>query len=132
MSKAKRVQVWWCMLIIPVLGRLGQEDSKFEASLAYIARPMSQKPKTETKQNKKSKKENMFLSPPHISASSFCDSAHSPHTSALSAWSLKPSCYKWPSPVAHISPSIPWRKAHQHTLSISCRVKGILMSLLSQ
>jgi hypothetical protein len=29
------------MLIIPALERLRQEDNKFKASLAYIARPLS-------------------------------------------------------------------------------------------
>jgi hypothetical protein len=28
--------VWWCISIIPVLGRLRQEDHEFEVSLGYI------------------------------------------------------------------------------------------------
>jgi hypothetical protein len=30
--------VWWCMPIIPALGRRKQEDQEFKSSLGYIAR----------------------------------------------------------------------------------------------
>jgi hypothetical protein len=32
-------QGWWLMPVIPVLGKLRQADSKFEASLGYKVRP---------------------------------------------------------------------------------------------
>jgi hypothetical protein len=31
-----RSQGWWYMSVIPALGRLRQEDSKFKVSLGYI------------------------------------------------------------------------------------------------
>jgi hypothetical protein len=34
----KDSKVWWCMPVIPELGRLMQEDQEFKASLGYIAR----------------------------------------------------------------------------------------------
>jgi hypothetical protein len=34
--KAKCNWVWWCMLVIPALGRLRQEDLEFKASLGCI------------------------------------------------------------------------------------------------
>jgi hypothetical protein len=34
-----RSQMWWYTLVIPVLGRLRQEDGKLEAMLGYIVRP---------------------------------------------------------------------------------------------
>jgi hypothetical protein len=34
----KQRQVWWYMLIISALGRQGQEDLEFKASLGYIVR----------------------------------------------------------------------------------------------
>jgi hypothetical protein len=34
-NKRKESQVW-CMLVIPVLGKLRQKDCKFKASLGYI------------------------------------------------------------------------------------------------
>jgi hypothetical protein len=30
--------VWWCISVVPVLGRLRQEDHKFKASLGYKLR----------------------------------------------------------------------------------------------
>ena len=35
----KNRPVWWCTLVIPVLGRLRQEDRRFEASLDNLVRP---------------------------------------------------------------------------------------------
>jgi hypothetical protein len=32
-------QVWWCIPVIPALGRLGQKDSEFKAILGYTAKP---------------------------------------------------------------------------------------------
>ena len=32
-------QVWWCTPVIPVLGRLRQEDCRFKASLGNLVRP---------------------------------------------------------------------------------------------
>jgi hypothetical protein len=39
--------------VIPALGRLRQEDLKFETSLGYLARPCLQKSKNKKIQNKK-------------------------------------------------------------------------------
>ena len=35
----KKSQAWWHMLVIPVLGRLRQEDRRFAANLSYLVRP---------------------------------------------------------------------------------------------
>ena len=35
----KNSWVWWCTPVIPVLGRLKQEDCRFETSLSNLARP---------------------------------------------------------------------------------------------
>jgi hypothetical protein len=35
----KRSQVWWFMPVIPVAGKLKQENHKFKAILGYIVRP---------------------------------------------------------------------------------------------
>jgi hypothetical protein len=32
-------QAWWCTPVIPALGRLRQEDHKFQTSLGYTMRP---------------------------------------------------------------------------------------------
>jgi hypothetical protein len=40
---------WWYKPVIPALGRLRQEDCKFEASLDYITETLFQ---NQTKQNK--------------------------------------------------------------------------------
>jgi hypothetical protein len=37
-QKQRVNHVWWCRPVIPALGRLRQEDSKFEASLGYLDR----------------------------------------------------------------------------------------------
>jgi hypothetical protein len=42
-------QTWWHMPIIPALGRLKQEDHKFEASLGYIVRSCLKKKKNKRK-----------------------------------------------------------------------------------
>jgi hypothetical protein len=39
---------WWCTHVIPVLGKLTQEDSEMQASLGYIVRPC---PKQANKHN---------------------------------------------------------------------------------
>ena len=38
-EKIVQGRAWWCMLVIPVLGRLRQEDHRFRASLSYLVRP---------------------------------------------------------------------------------------------
>ena len=38
-KKKNRSRVWWCTLVIPVLGRLRPEDHRFPASLSYLVRP---------------------------------------------------------------------------------------------
>jgi ubiquinone/menaquinone biosynthesis C-methylase UbiE len=43
---------WWCMSIIPTLGRLRQEDYKFKAGLGYIVRPFLNKHTKKSKQTK--------------------------------------------------------------------------------
>jgi hypothetical protein len=43
--KPGELPAWWCTLIIPALGRLGQQDLKFKASLGYVARPHLKKNK---------------------------------------------------------------------------------------
>jgi hypothetical protein len=35
----RRGQAWWFTLVIPTLGRLRQENHKFQVSLDYIVRP---------------------------------------------------------------------------------------------
>jgi hypothetical protein len=34
---------WWYMTIIPTVGKLRQEDKKFETSLGYMVRPCSKR-----------------------------------------------------------------------------------------
>jgi hypothetical protein len=42
-------QAWWHIPVIPALGRLRQKHQKFEASVGYISKSLSQKnPKTNT------------------------------------------------------------------------------------
>jgi fumarate reductase subunit C len=48
-------QVWWCILVILALGKLREEDRKFEASLDYKARPCLRKKRNEKKKKKKKK-----------------------------------------------------------------------------
>jgi hypothetical protein len=31
--------MWWCTLVVPVLGGLKQENFEFEVSLGYVVRP---------------------------------------------------------------------------------------------
>ena len=38
-EKFKGSRAWWRTLVIPVLGRLRQEDCRFVASLSYLVRP---------------------------------------------------------------------------------------------
>jgi hypothetical protein len=42
-------QMWWCMPVILVLGRLRQEDHEFQASLGDKERLVSKKKKIERK-----------------------------------------------------------------------------------
>jgi hypothetical protein len=37
--------VWWYMPVIPALGRLRQEDIKFEASLCFVTDPITTRKK---------------------------------------------------------------------------------------
>jgi hypothetical protein len=37
-KKGKFGWVWWCIPVIPVLGRLKEEEHEFEAGLGYIVR----------------------------------------------------------------------------------------------
>jgi hypothetical protein len=39
--KPKEKGAWWDMLIVPVLGRMRQENVEFKASLGYKERPVS-------------------------------------------------------------------------------------------
>jgi hypothetical protein len=43
---------WWCMSIIPALGRLRQEDHKFKVSLGYIGSPSLKKKKKSVLSNR--------------------------------------------------------------------------------
>jgi hypothetical protein len=54
----KKNQAWWCMSIIPALGRLKQ-NCEFKTSLGYIERPVSQKQPT----NQSKMKCKFFLPP---------------------------------------------------------------------
>jgi hypothetical protein len=38
-AKVKWGPVWWCTSVIPVPGRLRQEDLEVETSMDYMARP---------------------------------------------------------------------------------------------
>lgn len=38
MQRSNSSQVWWFRLLIPTLGKLKQEDFKFEASMGYTVR----------------------------------------------------------------------------------------------
>jgi hypothetical protein len=38
LKRNKGLKAYWCMPIIPALGKQGQEDHKFLASLGYIVR----------------------------------------------------------------------------------------------
>jgi hypothetical protein len=49
-------QPWWCMCVIPALGRLRQECRKFEASPGYVVRTYLQK-----KKKKRKKKREIFF-----------------------------------------------------------------------
>jgi hypothetical protein len=55
----KRCEAWWCMPVIPALGRLRQKDTKFKASrailwvkarLSYIVNPFLKKKKKKLNQ----------------------------------------------------------------------------------
>lgn len=65
------------------------------------------------------------LAPPQLSwsAPNVSGPVHPPHTSALSASSSKPSCYKQSSPVANITLFILWKKLHQHTITVFMQSK---------
>jgi uncharacterized membrane protein len=54
-SRKQCSQAWWCVLTIPALGRLKQEDHEFEVSLGFIAKQTTknQMPK-QTKNTQKS------------------------------------------------------------------------------
>jgi hypothetical protein len=45
--------MWWCILVIPALRRLRQEDCEFEDSLGYNRDPVSNNNKNPQKQKKK-------------------------------------------------------------------------------
>jgi hypothetical protein len=53
--------VWWCILVIPALGRLKQEDLKLNTSLVYIARPCIKQPKGGEEKKEKGNKSNKKL-----------------------------------------------------------------------
>jgi hypothetical protein len=38
-KKKEKGQAWWCISVIPELGRLRQEDLKFEARVSYMVNP---------------------------------------------------------------------------------------------
>jgi hypothetical protein len=54
--------VWWCILVIPALGRLKQEDLKLNTSLVYIARPCIKQPKGGEEKKKRRKEINQIKS----------------------------------------------------------------------